>query len=90
MTKAVSIIDIARGPQSPGASAVVVGEIAASNRSPARHRYSVATFFNPPGFYVVDGRSGFAPERKTLPRSRFNGHIGTMQAKTKGEVAAHG
>jgi hypothetical protein len=90
VTKALPIIDIARGAQPPVARAAMVGEIAAINRSSPRRRYLVATFFNPTGYYAVGGLPGFASERTTLPPSRFNDVIGAMQAKTNGEVAAHG
>jgi isopenicillin N synthase-like dioxygenase len=51
------------------------------NRAPIRHRYSVATFFNPPGDYVVETLPGFAAAAETPP-IRFNDHIRAMEAKT--------
>jgi isopenicillin N synthase-like dioxygenase len=57
------------------------------NTAPDRHRYSVATFFNPHADYVVDYAPTCAPERDPLPPASFADHIHAMVAKTYGVQA---
>ena len=51
------------------------------NRAPQRHRYSVPTFFNPPGYYMVDRVPTCAGEGKPPP-IRFNDYIEEMAKRT--------
>lgn len=52
------------------------------NRTPERHRYSVATFFNPPGYYEVAAIPAFFADGTMPPSIRFSDHIQAKIAAT--------
>ncbi len=52
------------------------------NRAPARDRYSVATFFNPHAFYVVDCVPSCRPLAGQPRPITFADHIQAMVEKT--------
>jgi len=51
------------------------------NRAPDRHRYSVATFFNPPGYYIVR-RMPNCDGADQAPPIRFHDYIEDMAKRT--------